>query len=611
LPFNQTKQIASKTNKNMKIRNFVIISHIDHGKSTLADRFLEITETVKTGKMRSQYLDAMDLEREKGITIKMTPVKMRWIDKKTKEPIMLNLIDTPGHIDFNYEVSRSLAAVEGAILLVDATKGIQAQTITNLELARSQGIVIIPVINKIDSPAAQTEAVKKEIADFLKINESEIMSISAKTGQNVEMLLEKVIEKIPQPKTETEKPLRAMIFDSKYDTFLGVIAYVRMVEGKIKSGEKLLLINSTAQGISKEIGVFNPEMEPINELKAGEIGYIATGIKEAEKMGIIGDTITINNPEIKIVPLAGYKEPEQKIFISMYPEDQDDFEQLKIALAKLKLNDSALFYQQQNFYVFGRGFLCGFLGTLHTEITMERLRREFGLEIVIGAPQVAYKAFDQKGEEIMIYNPLSWSDSYKNFSEPWAEVKIIINEAYLGRVFDFLSNLESKHLDSYPFGADRYLLIYEMPLREIIGKFYENLLNITQGFASLTYKEIEYRQTDLVKLDILVAGRPEEALSRILPKNNAIAEARKIVQKLKELLPRESFAVPLQGKIGGTIVCRETLSGYRKDVLAPLYGGDYTRKKKLLEKQKKGKEKMKAKGEVRIPPEVFLKVFGS
>lgn len=595
----------------MKIRNFVIISHIDHGKSTLADRFLEITETVKTGKMRSQYLDGMDLEREKGITIKMTPVKMRWIDKKTKEPIMLNLIDTPGHIDFNYEVSRSLAAVEGAILLVDATKGIQAQTITNLELARQQGIVIIPVVNKIDSPAAQTEAVKKEIADFLKINESEIMSISAKTGENVEMLLEKVIEKVPQPKTEIEMPLRAMIFDSKYDTFLGVIAYVRMVEGKIKPGEKILLLNSKIQGISKEIGVFNPEMEPINELKAGEIGYIATGIKETEKMGIIGDTITVNIPETKITPLAGYKEPEQKIFVSMYPEDQDDFEQLKLALAKLKLNDSALFYQQQNFYVFGRGFLCGFLGTLHTEITMERLRREFGLEIVIGAPQVAYRAYDQKGEEIMIYNPLSWSDSYRNFSEPWAEVKIIIGEAYLGRVFDFLSNLEGNHLDSYPFGSDRYLLIYEMPLREIIGKFYENLLNITQGFASLTYKEIEYRQTDLVKLDILVAGKPEEALSRILPKNNAIAEARKIVQKLKELLPRESFAVPLQGKIGGNIVCRETLSGYRKDVLAPLYGGDYTRKKKLLEKQKKGKEKMKAKGEVRIPPEVFLKVFGS
>lgn len=604
----------------MQIRNFVIISHIDHGKSTLADRFLEITETVQKGKMKSQYLDAMDLEREKGITIKMAPVKMFWKDKgahrqaqgaeETAE-IMLNLIDTPGHIDFNYEVSRSLAAVEGAILLVDATKGIQAQTITNLELAKKQGLVIIPVLNKIDSPAARVEEVKKEISEFLEIPEESIMSISGKTGQNVEQLLNTVIEKVPNPQVDESKPLRAMIFDSQYDSFLGVVAYVRVIDGKIRAGEKLLLINSKATGISKEIGIFNPAMKPIAELKAGEIGYIATGIKEAEKVGIIGDTITINNPELKVLPLPGYKEPEPKIFVSLYPEEQSEFEQLKIALAKLKLNDSALFYQQQNFYVFGRGFLCGFLGTLHAEITMERLRREFGLEIVIGAPQVAYKAVDQKGQPVMIYNPLHWSETYKQFSEPWAEVKIIIGATYLGRVFDFLSELESKHLESYPFGADRYMLIYEMPLREIIGKFYENLLNITQGFASLTYKEIEYREADLVKLDILVAGKQEEALSRILPRANAIAEARRIVLKLKDLLPRESFAVPLQGKIGGNIVSRETLSGFRKDVLAPLYGGDYTRKKKLLEKQKKGKEKMKEKGEVRIPPEVFLKVFGS
>ncbi|MFA5013031.1 MAG: translation elongation factor 4 [Candidatus Paceibacterota bacterium] len=594
----------------VKIRNFVIIAHIDHGKSTLADRFLEITGTVQKGKMRAQYLDAMDLEREKGITIKMAPVRMFSKDKKTGEEIMLNLIDTPGHIDFNYEVSRSLAAVEGAILLVDATKGIQAQTITNLELARAQGLVIIPVINKIDSLQAKTEEVKKEISEFLKIDESSIMSISAKTGENVEALLDTVIEKVPEPKTDSDKPLRALIFDSKYDSFLGVVSFVRVMEGKVKPNEKILLINAKSQGIVKEMGIFKPEMSTIGELKAGEIGYLATGIKDAEKIGI-GDTITINNPELKIEPLPGYKEPEPKIFVSVYPEDQGEFELLKLALSKLKLNDSALFYQQQNFYVFGRGFLCGFLGTLHAEITMERLRREFGLEIVIGAPQVGYKAIDPKGKEVMIYNPLDWSDSYRKFFEPWAEVKIIIGAAYLGRVFDYLAELEGKHIDSYPFGTDRYMLIYEMPLREIIGKFYENLLNITQGFASLTYKEVEYREADLVKLEILVAGKTEEALSRILPRVNAIAESRRIVQKLKELLPRESFAVPLQGKIGGAIVSRETLSGFRKDVLAPLYGGDYSRKKKLLEKQKKGKEKMKQKGEVRIPPEVFLKVFGS
>jgi GTP-binding protein LepA len=594
----------------MKIRNFVIISHIDHGKSTLADRFLEITGTVQKNKMRAQYLDAMDIEREKGITIKMTPVRMFWKDKYG-EPVMLNLIDTPGHIDFNYEVSRSLAAVEGAILLVDATKGIQAQTITNLELAKQQGLVIIPVINKIDSPAARIDDVRKEIVEFLQIDPASILYISAKTGENVETLLEAVIEKIPEPPLNIDKPLRALIFDSNYDSFLGVVAYVRIMEGTISSNEKLLLVNSKINGLSKEIGIFTPDMKPITELKAGEIGYIATGIKETEKSGIIGDTITINNSDIKIEPLPGYKEPEPKIFVSVYPEEQSEFEQLKIALAKLKLNDSALFYQQQNFYIFGRGFLCGFLGTLHAEITMERLRREFGLEIVIGAPQVAYKAIDAKGQEVMIYNPLNWSQSYKKFFEPWAEVKIIINANYLGRVFDYLSELKGKHIESYPFGSDRYMLIYEMPLREIIGKFYENLLNITQGFASLTYKEIEYRETELVKLEILVAGKPEEALSRILPKEEAVAEARRVVQKLKDLLPRQSFAVPLQGKIGGTIVSRETLSAYRKDVIAPLYGGDYTRKRKLLEKQKKGKLKMKEKGEVHIPPEVFLKVFGS
>ncbi|HQK58514.1 MAG TPA: translation elongation factor 4 [Candidatus Pacearchaeota archaeon] len=594
----------------MKIRNFVIISHIDHGKSTLADRFLEITGTVQKNKMRAQYLDAMDIEREKGITIKMTPVRMFWKDKYG-EPVMLNLIDTPGHIDFNYEVSRSLAAVEGAILLVDATKGIQAQTITNLELAKQQSLVIIPVINKIDSPAARIDDVRKEIVEFLQIDPASILYISAKTGENVETLLEAVIEKIPEPPLNIDKPLRALIFDSNYDSFLGVVAYVRIMEGTISSNEKLLLVNSKINGLSKEIGIFTPDMKPIAELKAGEIGYIATGIKETEKSGIIGDTITINNSDIKIEPLPGYKEPEPKIFVSVYPEEQSEFEQLKIALAKLKLNDSALFYQQQNFYIFGRGFLCGFLGTLHAEITMERLRREFGLEIVIGAPQVAYKAIDAKGQEVMIYNPLNWSQSYKKFFEPWAEVKIIINANYLGRVFDYLSELKGKHIESYPFGSDRYMLIYEMPLREIIGKFYENLLNITQGFASLTYKEIEYRETELVKLEILVAGKPEEALSRILPKEEAVAEARRVVQKLKDLLPRQSFAVPLQGKIGGTIVSRETLSAYRKDVIAPLYGGDYTRKRKLLEKQKKGKSKMKEKGEVHIPPEVFLKVFGS
>ncbi len=588
----------------MKIKNFVIISHIDHGKSTLADRLLEITNTIKKDKMKPQYLDSMDLEREKGITIKMTPVRMDY------KGLVLNLIDTPGHIDFNYEVSRSLAAVDGAILLVDATKGIQAQTITNLDLAKKEGLTIIPVLNKIDSPQARIDEVKKEIKDMLDFKEEDLLFISAKTGENVHGLLEKVIEKVPEAERDLEKPLRALIFDSKYDSFLGIVAYIRIIDGSIKQGDKISFINSKEQGSVKEIGVFKPGMVAVQELKSGEIGYVATGVKDPEKIRI-GDTIVLTGNENNTKPLEGYKDPEPKIFVSLYPKAQDDFELLKVALSKLKLNDSALFFEQQNFHVFGRGFLCGFLGSLHTEITMERLKREFGLELVISSPQVLFKARDVKEKEVLIYNPVNWSDNFKKFSEPWAEVKIIIGVLYLGRVFDFLNELEGKHVDSYPFGENRYFIIYEMPLREIIGKFYENLLNITQGFASLTFKEIGYRDADLVKLEILINGRIEEAFSRILPQSKVNYEARRMVEKIKEVLPKQSFSVPIQGKIGGKIISRETLTATRKDVTAPLYGGDYTRKRKLLEKQKEGKKKLKEKGEIRIPPEVFLKVFGS
>jgi len=453
----------------MKIKNFVIISHIDHGKSTLADRLLEITNTIKKDKMKPQYLDSMDLEREKGITIKMTPVRMDY------KGLVLNLIDTPGHIDFNYEVSRSLAAVDGAILLVDATKGIQAQTITNLDLAKKEGLTIIPVLNKIDSPQARIDEVKKEIKDMLDFKEEDLLFISAKTGENVHGLLEKVIEKVPEAERDLEKPLRALIFDSKYDSFLGIVAYIRIIDGSIKQGDKISFINSKEQGSVKEIGVFKPGMVAVQELKSGEIGYVATGVKDPEKIRI-GDTIVLTGNENNTKPLEGYKDPEPKIFVSLYPKAQDDFELLKVALSKLKLNDSALFFEQQNFHVFGRGFLCGFLGSLHTEITMERLKREFGLELVISSPQVLFKARDVKEKEVLIYNPVNWSDNFKKFSEPWAEVKIIIGVLYLGRVFDFLNELEGKHVDSYPFGENRYFIIYEMPLREIIGKFYENLL---------------------------------------------------------------------------------------------------------------------------------------
>ena len=585
----------------MEIRNFVIISHIDHGKSTLADRFLEITKTVDKNKMKEQYLDGMDLEREKGITIKMTPVRMIY------KGIMLNLIDTPGHIDFSYEVSRSLAAVEGAVLLVDATKGIQAQTITNLELAKKEGLTIIPVVNKIDSPIARTDEVKKEIADFLEISPDEVMSISAKTGENVDILLDKIIEKVKAPDVLEDKPFRALIFDSQYDSFLGVVSYIRVSEGHIRKNDKIYLINAKSVGIVKELGIFKPDMSPTEELKAGEIGFIATGIKEPEKIRI-GDTIASSDD---LEPLHGYKEPEPKVFVSIYPQEQNDFEALAVALSKLKLNDSALFYQNQNFQAFGRGFLCGFLGTLHTEITMERLKREFGLDLVIGAPQVCYKAIDGKGREVMIYNPNNWSDDFKEHYEPWTELTLIIGDAYLGRVFELLSGIDGNHIDSRPFGKDRYLIIYEVPLREIIGGFYENLLNVTQGYASMTYVEIGYKKAELVKLEIMIAGREEEAFSKIIPKAKAATEGKKIVTKLKEFLPPQMFAVALQAKVGGKFIARETISARRKDVLAPLYGGDYTRKRKLLEKQKKGKKEMKNRGKLKVPTEVFLKVFGN
>lgn len=585
----------------MEIRNFVVISHIDHGKSTLADRFLEITKTVDKSKMKEQYLDEMDLEREKGITIKMTPVRMIY------KGIILNLIDTPGHIDFNYEVSRSLAAVEGAVLLVDATKGIQAQTITNLELAKKEGLTIIPVVNKIDLPAARTDEVKKEIADFLGISPDEVMSISAKTGENVDILLDKIIEKVKAPDVLEDKPFRALIFDSQYDSFLGVVSYIRVSEGCIRKNDKIYLINAKSVGIVKELGIFKPDMSPIEELKAGEIGFIATGIKEPEKIRI-GDTIASSDD---LEPLHGYKEPEPKVFVSIYPQEQNDFEALAVALSKLKLNDSALFYQNQNFQAFGRGFLCGFLGTLHTEITMERLKREFGLDLVIGAPQVCYKAIDGKGREVMIYNPNNWSDDFKEHYEPWTELTLIIGDAYLGRVFELLGGIDGNHIDSRPFGKDRYLIIYEVPLREIIGGFYENLLNVTQGYASMTYVEIGYKKAELVKLEIMIAGREEEAFSKIIPKAKAATEGKKIVTKLKEFLPPQMFAVALQAKVGGKFIARETISARRKDVLAPLYGGDYTRKRKLLEKQKKGKKEMKNRGKLKVPTEVFLKVFGN
>ena len=594
------------------IRNFCIISHIDHGKSTLADRFLELTGTVPKTKMREQFLDSMDLERGRGITIKMHPVRMEYtFDLK---PYILNLIDTPGHIDFNYEVSRSLAAVEGAILLVDATKGIQAQTIHNLDLAKRQNLLIIPVVNKIDLPQAKIEETKTSLVQLLNVSEKEIFEISAKYGTNVEKLLEAVIKKIPCPKGNIEKPFRALIFDSKYDPYKGIVAFVRVVDGKIELGSKIYLIQSKSEGEVKELGYFKPEFQAVKELKSGEIGYLATGIKEPGKIRV-GETITSHSVTQSlshlVESLPGYKVPKPVVFASIYPENPDDFENLKEALSRLKLNDSSFTFEPESKEALGRGFRCGFLGSLHTEIVSERLKSEFDLNLIISTPSVVFKIIDHKNKEFLVFSPSDWPNpaEIKEAREPWAKLEIITPSQYLGRVLEILNNLKGKAIETKYFGTDKILLIYEVPFKEIISGFYDNLKGVSQGFASMNYEILGYKKGDLVKLEILIAGRKEEAFSKIVYKDEAHKNGKKIAEKLKEVLPRQLFSVSIQAVVSGKVVARETISANRRDVIAPLYGGDYTRKRKLLEKQKKGKKELKEKGRIRIPSRVFLEIF--
>ncbi len=634
------------------IRNFVIIAHIDHGKSTLADRFLELTKTIPEGKMRPQYLDMMDLERERGITIKMQPVRMvykirnpkfeilnplgsRWDptgSQRDKSQIpnpkfqtdsseyILNLIDTPGHVDFSYEVSRSLAAVEGAILLVDAVKGVQAQTLANLELAKKQNLVIIPAVNKVDLPQAKTDETKTELANLLNIPRDEVFLISAKLGTNVEKLFEAIIKKIPCPSTLpdfVEGGFRALIFDSKYDLYKGVIACVRVFDGEIKSGEKIYLKAAKTEGEVKDLGYFKPEFIPQDKLLAGEIGYIATGVKEPDKVRV-GDTITkMSNVKcqmsnVKIEPLPGYKEPKPMVFASIYPQNSDDYDLLKDGLFKLKLNDAALTFESETKEFLGRGFRSGFLGTLHAEIVSERLRREFGLNLVISTPSVLYKILKENNEkEIFVKSASDWpsSSKIKETKEPWARLEIITPAGYLGKTMEVLESIEGKYIETKYLSQERILLIYEVPLREIIIGFYDKLKSQTKGFASMNYELLDWRQADLVKLEILVAGRKEEAFSKIVSKNAAYQEGKRMVERLKEIVPSQLFSVSLQATIENQVIARETIKAKRRDVIAPLYGGDYTRKRKLLEKQKKGKKELKGKGVVRIPPDVFLKLF--
>ncbi|MBI1866585.1 MAG: elongation factor 4, partial [Candidatus Staskawiczbacteria bacterium] len=549
------------------IRNFSIIAHIDHGKSTLADRLLELTHTIESKKMKPQFLDSMELEREKGITIKLKSIRMNY--NYLGKDFILNLVDTPGHVDFTYEVSRSLAAVEGTVLLVDAGQGIQAQTLANLELAKKQNLIIIPVINKIDLPQAKVQEVVEELVNLLKINESEILKVSAKTGENVEQILKAVIEKIPAPKKENlEKPFRALIFDSDYDSFKGVIAFIRIVDGEVENNQKIKLFAANAAAEIKELGYFNPGRSPQNKLYAGEIGYIATGIKEPGKV-MAGDTIVkIQFPAINIEPLPGYQEPKPMVFASFYPENPDDFDLLKDALSKLKLNDPALTFESETKEALGRGFMVGFLGTLHVEIVAERLRREFNLNLVISTPSVVFKIINIKGEEKFIYSASDWPDTsqIKETQEPWVLLEIITPLIYLGKLMEILKNLNGIYADTQYLSSQRAIIIYDVPLRGVITGLYDKIKSASQGYASMNYKISGLKPAKLVKMEIWIAGQKEEALSKIVSENEAYREGKFVVEKLKEVLDPEQFSVPLQAVVSGKVVARETIKARRKDV---------------------------------------------
>lgn len=596
------------------IRNFCIIAHIDHGKSTLADRLIEMTHTVEDRKMKAQLLDQMDLERERGITIKLQPVKMEY--EYNNQKYILNLIDTPGHVDFSYEVSRSLAAVEGAILLVDATQGIQAQTIANLYLAIEQNLVIIPAINKIDMPGAMIEEVEQEIIDLIGCDKEDILRVSAKTGENVEKILERVITEVPAPKGEIDSPARALIFDSYFDSYKGVVAQVRIMDGEIKSGDKIYFLGSQSESEIIELGIITPELKKSETLGTGEIGYIATGLKEVQNCRT-GDTITnftnaLETENIgKVEPLPGYKEAKPVVFASIYPVDGGDYPALRDALEKLKLNDASLSFEPESSTALGRGFRCGFLGMLHLEIISERLSREYDMNLVITTPSVSYKIIMTDQSEKMIYSPADMPDPnhFEKILEPWAKLEIVLPENKIGSVMQLAESSRAKYKSTSYLSKDRVILSYEAPLINIIVDFYDNLKSISSGFASMNYEPIGFREEDLIKLDILVADEKVEAFARIVPKDEAFSEGKKIVERLKDVIPKQNFAIALQAAIYGKIIARETIKPYRKDVIAKLYGGDVSRKKKLLEKQKKGKKKMKSIGKVDIPQEAFLSIL--
>ena len=590
-----------------RIRNFSIIAHIDHGKSTLADRLIEMTGTVEKRDMSEQILDNMDLERERGITIKAQTVRLKYLAQDGNEYI-LNLIDTPGHVDFTYEVSRSLAACEGALLVVDATQGVEAQTLSNVYLALDHDLEIIPVINKIDLPSADIERAKIEIEEAIGLDASDAVKCSAKTGEGVENILEAIVNKIPPPEGNADKSLQALIFDSYFDSYKGAVAHVRLVNGKVRKGDKLKLIATGKEFDCTEIGIFTPNMTEVKELKAGEVGYICGSLKDVRDVRV-GDTIT--NSANPAEALAGYRAPVPMVFCGLYPTESVDYDNLKEALEKLQLNDAALVYEPETSAALGFGFRCGFLGLLHMDVVQERLEREYNLKLVTTAPSVVYKVNKTNGEILTIDNPAALPPvtEIKSVEEPIVKATVIVPSDYIGAVMELCREKRGTYKSMDYIDKTRVMITYEIPLNEIIYDFFDKLKSMTRGYASLDYEPVAYAESDLVKLDILLNGDLVDALSSIVHRTRAAKVGRTLALKLKRLIPEQLFDIPVQAAIGGRIIARETVKARRKDVLAKCYGGDVSRKRKLLEKQKEGKKRMKAVGSVELPQEAFMAVL--
>ena len=590
------------------IRNFCIIAHIDHGKSTLADRLLQATGTVSDREMKDQMLDSMDLEREKGVTIKASAVRMNYhaLDGQTLE---INLIDTPGHVDFSYEVSRALQACEGALLVVDATQGVEAQTLANLYLAMGADLEIIPVVNKIDLIAAQPDDVAQELEDLIGTPAEDIARVSAKEGTNIRDVLEAVVKHVPPPHGSRHQPLRALIFDSHYDSYKGVIAYLRVVDGVLDNARPLRLMSTGARLEPLEIGVFAPRMTPIGRLEAGEVGYVATGLKTVRDLAV-GDTITWHD-EPASQPLPGYQPMKPMVFAGLYPSAAEDYGVLRDALEKLQLNDASLAYQPESSQALGFGFRCGFLGLFHMEIIQERLEREYDLDIIFTAPSVEYEVTKTDGTEIVVDSPAELPEPTHivEIREPWVRIEVFTPTEYIGAVMDMVTSRRGEFLAQEYLDQRRVLLSYKIPLTEILTEFYNELKARTRGYASLDYHFDEYRPADMVKLDVLVNEQPVDALSIIVHRDDAYRKGQRLVSKMKEVIPRQMFVVPIQAAVGNKVISRANVQAVRKDVLAKCYGGDITRKRKLLEKQKKGKKRMKMVGSVEIPQEAFMSVL--